>query len=68
MSRGYVQGQLDTLHQFPEYLEVIKDDGKPLPVVEPDQPLAGTSSEGPSFKEDQVWEEETQDLQKSSPA
>ena len=50
MSRGNVQGQLDTLHQFPEYLDVIQDDGKPLPVVEPDQPQAGTSSEGPVSK------------------
>ena len=50
MSRGYVQGQLDTLHQFPEYLEVIKDDGKPLPVADPGQPQAGTSSEGPVSK------------------
>ena len=50
MSRGYVQGQLDTLHQFPEYLELIKDDGKPLSVADPGQPQAGTSSEGPVSK------------------
>ena len=51
MTRGYVQGQLDTLNQFPKYLDLIEDDGKPLPVVDPDEPVAGTcTAEGPVSK------------------
>ena len=41
MTRGFCQAQLDKLHQIPEYLEVIEDDGEPLPI----QPQQVTSQE-----------------------
>ena len=44
MTRGFCQAQLDKLHQIPEYLDVIADDGEPLPI----QPQQGTSEEAPS--------------------
>ena len=54
MMTRFCQAQLDKLHQIPEYLEVIEDDGVPLPI----QPQQGTSQEeapskekeGPPFK------------------
>ena len=44
MTRGFCQAQLDKLHQIPEYLDVIADEGEPLPI----QPQQGTSEEAPS--------------------
>ena len=47
MTRGYVQSQLDKLHQFPEYLEIIQEKkgrGKSSTPAPP-EPQPGTSSQ-----------------------
>ena len=50
MTRGFCQAQLDKLHQIPEYLEIIEDDGVPLPI----QPQQGKSQEeGPSKEQEE---------------
>ena len=54
MTRGFCQAQLDKLHQIPEYLEVIEDDGVPLPIQlqqgTPQEEAPSKEKEGPPSK------------------
>ena len=50
MTRGFCQAQLDKLHQIPEYLEVIEDDGVPLPIQPQQEEAPSKEKEGPPSK------------------